>query len=465
VLVPQASSCGGVDEKPASDRLSSKAAMRSNDTIFAAASGLGRSAVCVIRISGPHTRAVLEALAGGLPAPRHLALRRMVEPGTGEPLDQALVAWMPAPNSFTGEDQAELHIHGGLATRTAVLRALGTVTGCRMAEPGEFTRRAFLNGRMDLSGVEGLADLIDAETEAQRRQALRQLEGRLGSLVETWRARLIEALALLEAALDFSDEGDVPATLEGEAAAIVAEVNSAMRRSLADGQRGERLRDGFVVVLAGPPNAGKSTLLNALAQRDVAIVSPFAGTTRDAIEVRCDLLGLPVTFVDTAGLRDSADPIEREGVARTRARLGSADLVLWLVAPDLPAEAGPAGNVPILRVGTKADLCGANRDGVDLTVSAATGAGIADLLDRIGREAETALGAGDAVLTRERHRRALETAQAALARAQAALTEGVFGELAAEDVRLALRALGAITGRVDVEDILDRLFATFCIGK
>src|SRR5215210_5460314 len=435
------------------------------DTIFAPASGPGRAAIAVVRLSGPGTAGVLKSMAGRLPAPRRMTLAVLRDPALGDALDQALVVWMPGPHSFTGEDQAELHLHGGLAVRTAVLRTLSGIAGCRAAEPGEFTRRAFLNGRMDLSAVEGLADLIDAETEAQRRQALRQLEGRLGSLVETWRARLIKALALLEAALDFSDEGDVPARLDDEAAAIVAEVGAAMRRSLADGQRGERLRDGFVVVLAGPPNAGKSTLLNALAQRDVAIVSPFAGTTRDAIEVRCDLLGLPVTFVDTAGLRVSADPIEREGVARTRARLGSADLVLWLVAPDLPGEAGPAGNVPILRLGTKADLRGANRDGVDLTVSAATGAGIADLLDRIGREAETALGAGDAVLTRERHRWALETAQAALARAQAALTEGAFGELAAEDVRLALRALGAITGRVDVEDILDRLFATFCIGK
>src|SRR5215218_1106243 len=385
------------------------------DTIFAPASGAGRAAIAVVRLSGPGTAGVLKSMAGRLPAPRRMTLSVLRDPASGEALDQALVVWMPGPESFTGEDQAELHLHGGLAVRAAVLRTLAGLPGCRAAEPGEFTRRAFLNGRMDLSAVEGLADLSDAETEAQRRQALRQLEGRLGSLVETWRARLIEA------ALDFSDEGDVPATLEGEAAAILAEVNSAMRKSLADGQRGERLRDGFVVVLAGLPNAGKSTLLNALAQRDVAIVSPFAGTTRDAIEVRCDLLGLPVVFVDTAGLRDSADPIEREGVARARARLGAADLALWLVAPDLPGEAAPVGDVPLLRVGTKSDLGGADAQAVDLTVSAATGAGLADLLDRIGREAEAALGTGDAVVTRERHRRALDGAEDALARAQAAL--------------------------------------------
>src|SRR3954470_17203454 len=344
--------------------------MRSDDTIFAAASGFGRSAVCVIRISGPRTRAALEAMAGGPPPPRRLALRRLVEPGTGEPLDLALVAWIPGPSSFTGEDQAELHIHGGLATRAAVLRALGTVAGCRAAEPGEFTRRAFLNGRMDLSKVEGLADLIDAETEAQRRQALRQLEGRLGSLVESWRERLIVCLALLEAALDFSDEPDVAAGVEEQAVGLGKHVAEELARHLAEGGRGERLREGFTVVLAGPPNAGKSTLLNAIARRDVAIVSDIPGTTRDAIEVRCDLCGLPVTFVDTAGLRDTSDPIEIEGVSRTRVRVEQADLVLWLVAPDC-GDSGDnpdlAAGVRGLRIGTKSDLAAAPLADVDLS--------------------------------------------------------------------------------------------------
>ena len=379
------------------------------ETIFAVASGIGRAGICVVRLSGPATRAALDALAGGAPAPRRLSLRRIVDPASGEPLDRGLVAWMPGPGSFTGEDQAELHIHGGLATRAAVLRALAGQPGCRPAEPGEFTRRAFLNGRLDLTAVEGLADLIDAETEAQRRQAMRQLEGRLGGLVEGWRESLVDALARLEAALDFSDEGDVPATLEGEAAAIVAEVGSGMRASLADGHRGERLREGCTIVIAGPPNAGKSTLLNALARRDVAIVSPLAGTTRDAIEVRCDLDGLPVTFVDTAGLREGADPIEREGVARTRARLRTADVVLWLMAPDVPEGDPPAAGVPLLRVATKADLARSVPD-ADLGVSAATGAGVTELLERIAAQAQSALGAGDAVITRERHRRALEDA-------------------------------------------------------
>jgi tRNA modification GTPase len=316
---------------------------------------------------------------------------------------------------------------------------------------------------MDLSSVEGLADLIDAETEAQRRQAVRQLEGALGGLVESWRARLIDALALLEAALDFSDEGDVPAHLESEAGTILRGLAGEIAGHLADGRRGERLRDGFVVVLAGPPNAGKSTLLNALAKRDVAIVSAVPGTTRDAIEVRADLSGLPVMFVDTAGLRESEDPIEQAGMARTRARVGSADLTLWLVAPDARGDEAPHGTGPILKIATKADLS-SRANGADLAVSALTGTGLSTLLDRIELEAEGALGQGDAVITRERHRSALTRAREALERADLALAAG-HTEFAAEDTRLALRAVGEITGRVDVEQVLDRLFATFCIGK
>lgn len=441
--------------------------MSAEDTIFAHASGHGRAAIAVVRLSGPGTRAVLEALAGSAPPPRRMALRTLRDPASGAALDQALVAWMPRPGSFTGEDQAELHIHGGLAVRSAVLRALARLPGCRPAEPGEFTRRAFLRGRMDLAAVEGLADLIDAETEVQRRQALRQLEGSLGGLVEGWRERLIDILALLEGSLDFSDERDVEdARIDERIVGLVAELAAEMGRHLAGAGRGERLREGFTVVLAGPPNAGKSTLLNALARREVAIVSDIPGTTRDAIEVRCDLGGLPVTFVDTAGLRETEDPIERLGVARTRAHAEGADLVLWLVAPDEPAEAA-SGEVfdgaPVLRVGTKADL-GGPAPPADLRLSARTGEGLSGLLDRIAAEAQTALGDGDAVITRERHRLALDDAHASLGRAGQALDAGQ-AELAAEDVRLALRALGRITGRVDVEEVLDRLFATFCIGK
>lgn len=436
--------------------------MRSDDTIFATASGHGRAAVCIIRISGPQSRAILEALGGNVPEPRHAAVRVLRDPASGEPLDQALVLWMPGPRSFTGEDQAELHIHGGLATRAAVLKALGAVPGCRPAEAGEFTRRAFLNGRMDLSQVEGLADVIDAETEAQRRQAMLQLEGRLGDAAEGWREETLQALALLEASLDFSDEGDVPEDLEADILHRLDRLRGEIGQALAN-RSGERLREGFTVVLAGPPNAGKSTLLNALARRDVAIVSPIAGTTRDVIEVHCDLGGLPVIIVDTAGLRESGDMIEQEGVSRARARAQDADLVLWLVPP----EGGETGAPParrLLKVGTKSDL-NRSRSGCDLLIAASTGEGLPGLIAALEHEAEMALGQGDAILTRERHRKALERAHRSLAAGRELLADQGPLELAAEEVRLAARAIGEITGRVDVDDVLDRLFSSFCIGK
>jgi tRNA modification GTPase len=436
--------------------------MHSGDTIFATASGFGRSAVCLIRVSGDKSRFILESMAETLPEPRHVSLRMLREPSTGEPLDQALVIWMPGPHSFTGEDQAELHIHGGLASRAAVLRALGSLAGCRPAEAGEFTRRAFLNGRMDLSRVEGLADLVDAETEAQRRQALLQLGGRLGNAAEGWRDDILQALALLEATLDFSDEGDVPADLEADVAQRLTLLRDEFHRVLAN-RSGERLREGLTVVLAGPPNAGKSTLLNALAQRDVAIVSPVAGTTRDAIEVHCDLGGLPVAVVDTAGLRESVDAIEQEGVSRARARAQDADLVLWLIPPEGEKDHAPAAR-RLLRVGTKADLNRSRYD-CDIAISAATGEGLAELIGMIRKEAEAMLGQGDAIVTRERHRNALERAHAFVARALEMLATGAPVELVAEEVRLASRAVGEITGRVDVEHVLDRLFSSFCIGK
>ncbi len=286
------------------------------DTIYAPASGLGRAAVSVVRISGPAAAAALSALAGDRPEPRRLSLRRLRDPASGSLLDQALVVWLPGPGTATGEDMAELHLHGGTAVREAVLQALRSVPGCRPAEAGAFTRRAFLNGRIDLTEAEGIADLIDAETEAQRRQALRQLDGALGRQVMAWRDRAIDLLAAAEAALDFADEGDVDEVgLDAAQAERAACLSQEIREALADGRRGERLREGFFVVLAGPPNAGKSTLLNALSKRDAAIVSEIPGTTRDAIEVRCDLGGLPVTLVDTAGLRETDDPIEAEGVS------------------------------------------------------------------------------------------------------------------------------------------------------
>jgi tRNA modification GTPase len=436
--------------------------MRSDDTIFATASGHGRAAVCLIRISGLESRTVLERMTERMPEPRRAVVRTLKDPTTGEPLDQALVLWMPGPGSFTGEDQAELQIHGGLATRAAVLRALGAIDNCRPAEAGEFTRRAFLNGRMDLAQVEGLADIIDAETEAQRRQAMLQLGGRLGNAAENWRESVLQVLALLEASLDFSDEGDVPEDLEEEILGMIDRVRGEIGRAMAN-RSGERLREGLTVVLAGPPNAGKSTLLNALARRDVAIVSPIAGTTRDVIEVHCDLGGLPVIIVDTAGLRESGDMIEQEGVSRARARAQDADLVLWLVPPE-GEESEPPQAQRLLRVGTKSDLNRVRHD-CDLTIAAATGEGLPELIAHLEEEASALMGQGDAILTRERHRKALERAHAALERARAMLVGHGPLELAAEEVRLAARAIGEITGRVDVEDVLDRLFSSFCIGK
>ncbi len=330
------------------------------------------------------------------------------------------------------------------------------------AEPGAFTRRAFLNGRMDLTAVEGLADLIEAETEAQRRQAVRQLDGALGRAVEGWRAVLLDVLAGTEAALDFSDEGDVDDEALTEAGrAATSRVAEAIRTALADGRRGERLRDGFTVVLAGAPNAGKSTLLNTLARRDVAIVSDIPGTTRDAIEVRCDLGGLPVLLVDTAGLRDGIDAIEVEGVARSRRRIDQADLVLWLREPG--GDAPPPLSVPVLVVATKNDLSAPTPDGA-IAISARTGAGLDRLLSEIEGIAENALGGGDALVTRERQRIALERCLVHLDRV-ATGSAGFPAELVAEDLRLAVRSLGEVAGRVGVEEMLDRLFSSFCIGK
>jgi tRNA modification GTPase len=431
-----------------------------DDTIFAPASGFGRAGICVIRVSGPQTRTALETLAGMVPPARMMQLRILRDPRDATPLDQALIVFFPGPASFTGEDVAELHIHGGLAVRQAVLAALSQITGCRPAEAGEFTRRAFLNGRMDLSEVEGLADLIDAETEIQRRQALRQLEGGLGAQAERWREEAIACQALLEAALDFADEGDIVENVETEALGNALTLLHQIESHLKDSGRGERLREGFHVVLAGPPNAGKSTLLNALARRDVAIVSPIAGTTRDVIEVRCDLDGLPVTIIDTAGLREAGDVIEEEGMARARGRMAQADLVLWLDPADDPA-AFPDDLGPHLHVVTKIDRVDAPVGRGDIAIAALSGEGMDALLARLREAAESLFGEGDALITRERHRVALTKACEALQRG----CRQSETELFAEDMRLAARAIGSISGRVDVEDVLDQLFSSFCIGK
>jgi len=442
--------------------------MNDRDTIFALSSGRPPVAIAVVRVYGPRAGAVLEAIAGRLPEARRVRLARLRDSQNGAVLDEALTLWFPGPRSETGEDMAEFHLHGGRAVIAAVLAALGRIEGCRPAEPGEFTRRAFENGRLDLTAVEGLADLIFAETEAQRRQAYGQMAGSLGQRAESWRTRLTEALALVEAGIDFSDEADVPAQVLGPALATADTLRQEIVAALADDRRGERLRDGLVVAIAGPPNAGKSSLLNRIARREVAIVTPHAGTTRDVIEVHLDLDGYPVTLLDTAGIRESEDPVEREGVRRARERAAAADLVLWVTDASAhgAGAAPPDGPTPVWPVRNKVDLGGAATGVSDgFQVSALTGAGVTELIDAIGRHVEATFGGAEpSLVTRERHRNALSETAAALERA---LAEGQGGreDIIAEELRLAARALGRLTGRVDVEDILDVIFRDFCIGK
>ncbi|HTR15711.1 MAG TPA: tRNA uridine-5-carboxymethylaminomethyl(34) synthesis GTPase MnmE [Acetobacteraceae bacterium] len=430
-------------------------------TIFAQASGAGRAALAVLRLSGPGTGMILDALCGDRPPARRAALRRL-RAREGEELDQAIVLWFPGPRSYTGEDSAELQLHGGPAVVAGVAEAL-VALGARPAEAGEFTRRAVLNGRMDLLAAEGIADLVEAETEAQRRQALRQMEGELSTLYAGWADRLRTALAFQEALIDFPDE-DLPLEVEGELTASLYTLRAEIGVHLDDNRRGERLREGLVFAVAGAPNVGKSSLVNALAERDVAIVSPIAGTTRDALEVRVVLGGVPVTLIDTAGLRETDDPVEAEGVRRARARAAGADLILALTDASGAGQGDEAGVVPagasVLRIVTKADLCPAPID--SLAVSARTGAGMAALRERLAAEAtRLTQAAGPPPLTRARHRAALTAAAAALD----AATPAPLPELRAEELRLALREIGRITGAVDVEAILDTVFSRFCIGK
>jgi tRNA modification GTPase len=432
------------------------------NTIFALASARGRAGVAVMRLSGPQAGAALARITGrDLPPARRAVFRTFSDPATGGAIDRGLALWFPGPASFTGEDVAELHLHGGPAVIAAMVGVLDGIDGLVAAAPGEFTRRAFENGKMDLTEVEGLADLIDAETEAQRAQALRQMEGALGAIYEGWRADLIHALALLEAALDFPDE-DLPEGLGAQAAPSLRLLAQAMRAHLADDGRGEALRSGFQIVILGAPNVGKSSLLNSLARRDVAIVSDVAGTTRDMIEVRLDLGGYPVTLVDTAGLRESEDRIEQEGVRRALERAARADLRLRLFAPGEDVTAGP-DELAVLNKSDIAEGCAASGA---LAISVKTGAGIPDLLARLESIVVERMSLQEApALTRVRHRRALEDAVSHLDRALDGIGRQVEPELVAEDVRLAARALGRITGRVDVEDILDVVFSAFCIGK
>ena len=446
--------------------------MTAPDTIVAPASGAGRAAIAVVRISGPATRAVLEAICGGAPPPRRATLRKIGLPD--RTLDRGLVLWFPGPASFTGEDMAELHVHGSRAVVQGVVDAVLTLPGTILAEPGAFARRAFENGKIDLTEVEGLADLVAAETDAQRRQALAQSEGSLRRLYEGWRAQLLGAQALVEAGIDFADEGDVAADVSIKAEAIVTDLLAAISTHLAD-RRGELLRDGLRVVIAGPPNVGKSSLLNALARRDVAIVSEEAGTTRDVIEVHLDLGGIPVILTDTAGIREAEGRVEAEGISRALARVEAADVVLWLVDATDPARPamhrlGAAknkdtqSNAVEIAVLNKLDLAPqAVLEGV-LAISAKTGEGLDRLVARLEAETVSAAGqgAGAPLMTRARHRAELEAAQAALQRFG---VKFLSPELKAEELRIAAHHLGRLTGRIDVEEVLSAIFAEFCIGK
>ena len=436
--------------------------MAGGSTVFAVSSARGRAAIAVVRISGPRAGAALTALGGRTDRARLARLARLRCPHSGAALDDALTLWFPAPASETGEDVAELHVHGGPSVIAGVLDALGRIEGLEPAGPGDFTRRAFLNGKLDLTAVEGLADLIAAETEAQRLQALDQLGGGLARLYEGWRAELVRALAHVEAAIDFTDQ-EVPGDVIGRALGEAAELRGRIARHLADGRRGERLRDGFRVVIAGPPNAGKSSLLNALAGREAAIVTDEPGTTRDVIDVALDLRGMPVLVSDTAGIRRGAGAVEREGVARARARIAAADLVVWLrdgARTDAPgAPAGRAG--PVIELWSKADL-GRAPAGAP-AVSVKSGEGIDALVDHIAEHAAAGTSGAGPALTRSRHRHALEAAAAALERVER--LEKKDAELVAEELRSAAQALARVTGRVDVEELLGAIFSEFCIGK
>jgi tRNA modification GTPase len=463
-----------------------------DQTIFALSSGRPPTAIAIVRVSGAQASNALELLAGKIPSPR-MATRALLRDPAGEPIDDAVVLWFPAPASATGEDVAEFHVHGGRAVLAALFAALSSIADMRPAEAGEFTRRGFENGKLDLTEAEGLDDLIHADTDRQRRQALRQLKGLLGDRARDWRRRIIEASALIEAGIDFSDEGDVPAELMAPALESVARLRAEIESVLAAQGRSERLRDGLVVAIAGKPNVGKSTLMNQLARREVAIVSPHAGTTRDVIEVQLDLDGYPVTMIDTAGIRETQDPVELEGVRRARARAAEADLVLWLVDDDeIFDPAAIAGDVPVWIIRNKVDLddgkmvsdgakilatrlrktgdrivaadFGGLSDNVQLAISADRGDGLPELITRLVGFASDYFGSGEAALIgRERQRRLLRSTADMLQHAAGVAERGE--ELVAEDLRAASQHLGRLLGRIDVEDILDVIFREFCVGK
>jgi len=442
-------------------------AMPATDTIFALSSGALPSGVAVIRLSGPACRESLEILCGRVPAARRASLLS-IRSRNGEALDEGIVLWFPAPHSFTGEDCAELQIHGGRAVVKAVLAELDALPSLRAAEAGEFSRRAFLNGRMDLIEVEGLADLICAETEMQRRLAAEQSAGGLSRIYDSWAKRLTHARAMIEAELDFSDEDDVPGSVADAVWTDMGALQQEIFNHLAEARAGEIIRDGLKVVIVGPPNAGKSSLLNHLAKRDVAIVTDIPGTTRDVLHVDLDLGGFAVRLYDTAGLRETGDVVEREGIRRTRLSLAEAHLVLALSVVGEEFDWRPFiedFKGPVLYIGTKADLTGSlRRSREDVIVSVRTGAGIDVLLEKIEKHLpDIAHGGALALPTRQRHAVNLREAKDHIQRALAC--ENIGLDLRAEQLRLAGQALGRVTGRVDVENLLDIIFSEFCVGK
>lgn len=451
------------------------------DTIIALASGAGRAGIAVIRVSGSRSEDVLRRLTGPagvsretLP-PRRATVRALKDAGDGF-IDEAIVLWMPGPASYTGEDSVELHVHGGPAVVDAVLQAALATGFCRIAEPGEFTRRAFESGRMDLTQAEAIGDLIDAETEGQRRQAGRLYQGEAARVFEAWRGLLLTAMAALEASIDFPDETDIPGEIDRTALGPIAALVDELEAALGDAGRLSAVREGFRIAILGPPNAGKSSLMNRLAGREAAIVSPIAGTTRDVVEVRLVLAGFPVWVADTAGLREASDAIEAEGVRRALTRAEEADLRIWVRdGSDVSRETSGGAGLGSARPGdiavlNKADLLAAapgrpESDDV-FVVSAKTGAGFERLEQRLIQLVRERLEGEEAPLvTRARHRELVQEALAAIKRALEGARRAVGAELVAEDLRLAARALGRITGAIDAEDLLDRIFSQFCVGK